>query len=361
MKEPDPNPLEALLSVITENRGDVVDELIQTGIDPATRLKEDGTTLLHFAAWMGCAESLAVLCRYVREVDLEDRAGRTPLLAALATLTKVSGTTACVRILLAAGAEPACRDQYAKNAVLYAAQQNNVEALELLAAAGANLFSVDNEGQSALHLAVAADRVEAAQYLIGKGLSVNMENRAGRPLLPIAAWHSETLFRVVLEAGALLDARIDAKLHTTLHWTAQKGLIESTKLLLAAGASVNVRTKFGDTPLHGACRHANLKIVSMLIRAGADVNAADGGGDRPLHWLMQNPGNAPGIIAAVGGLLLEAGADAEVKNNKGHKPIDGCFNAESRAAFETVLLTRFASHGCDCMEGDAPPGRKLSL
>jgi ankyrin repeat protein len=45
------------------------------------------------------------------------------------------------------------------------------------------------------------------------------------------------------------------------------------KILLEAGAEVNVRQISGITPLHSAAHHGNIELIILLLEAGSDVNA----------------------------------------------------------------------------------------
>ena len=54
------------------------------------------------------------------------------------------------------------------------------------------------------------------------------------------------------------------------------------KVLLDAGAEVNLKNDAGDTPLHIAVTHGpdNLPAIKLLVEAGADVNAQNADGKR---------------------------------------------------------------------------------
>jgi ankyrin repeat protein len=93
---------------------------------------------------------------------------------------------------------------------------------------------------------------------------------------------------------------------TALHWAAERGDVEMTKVLMLAGASVRSVTRIGSyTPLHLASRAGSAPIVSLLIAAGSDVNArTSNSGVTALHLAA-----AAGDPAVVN-VLLDHGADA---------------------------------------------------
>jgi uncharacterized protein len=84
---------------------------------------------------------------------------------------------------------------------------------------------------------------------------------------------------------------------------------EIVKMLLAAGADVEIRTHFDSVPLHHAAEHGHLEIVKMLLEAGAHVNAQDLrlSGCTPLHRAIDS-GHQEVVET-----LLAAGADPNLR------------------------------------------------
>lgn len=111
--------------------------------------------------------------------------------------------------------------------------------------------------------------------------------------------------KVLLAAGADVNVR-DARGNTPLHRCLSA---EVCRLLIAAGADVKARSNSGATPLHG-CYDA--EIAKQLIAAGADANALDHGGSTPLHEC-----NDSGLCK----VLLEAGAKVDARDECGHTPL----------------------------------------
>ena len=75
---------------------------------------------------------------------------------------------------------------------------------------------------------------------------------------------------------------------TALVLAAREGDLESTKLLLAAGADVNQVTAYGWSPLLTATNNRHYKLASFLIDQGADVNLANKGAWTPLYLATDN-------------------------------------------------------------------------
>jgi uncharacterized protein len=87
---------------------------------------------------------------------------------------------------------------------------------------------------------------------------------------------------------------------------------ESIKLLIEAGADLNIQDNSGRNPLTTAAEYGNDEGVKLLISGGADVNS---------HNII---GNTALIIAAQWGFksivadLLNASADVDAQNQNGH-------------------------------------------
>jgi ankyrin repeat protein len=105
---------------------------------------------------------------------------------------------------------------------------------------------------------------------------------------------------------------------TALHLAAFFGKTESTRILLEAGASVNVysRNDFGVEPLHSAAAGRHHEVCRLLVAAGADLDARQREDYTPLHEAAQH-GDAELVE-----LFLSAGADPTARMANGDTPAD---------------------------------------
>jgi ankyrin repeat protein len=75
---------------------------------------------------------------------------------------------------------------------------------------------------------------------------------------------------------------------TALVFAAREGDLESTKLLVAAGADVNQTTEYGWTPLLVATNNRHYGIAKWLVENGANVDSANKGAWTPLYLATDN-------------------------------------------------------------------------
>jgi hypothetical protein len=93
----------------------------------------------------------------------------------------------------------------------------------------------------------------------------------------VVYWASTNRWHDVMEAlraGFPVNARGSGVWgRTALHYAALGGCREPLERLLAAGADVNVRDNFDDTPAHYAATYNMATVLEDLVKAGADLNA----------------------------------------------------------------------------------------
>jgi len=167
---------------------------------------------------------------------------------------------------------------------------------------------------------------KTAQVLLEHGASVHMRNKNGQIPLNLASRHG--LFGVVellLKFGADVDAQgNDTMTPLLLVLESRQGDdTETTQLLLEHGASVHMRNKNGQMPLHLASHHRLFNIVALLMKFGADADAQDNDMMTPLLLVSQSPPfgcEYPQITKTVQ-LLLDHGASVDAQNKSGQMPL----------------------------------------
>ena len=125
------------------------------------------------------------------------------------------------------------------------------------------------------------------RQLIKQGADVNAAQGDGMTALHWAASHGDVdEARMLISAGARLDVVTRNGNYTPLHLAAKTGKAPVIRALLEAGASVNAKTSSGGAlPLHLAAAQGNPDAISALLDKGATVDAREGAwGQTPLMW-----------------------------------------------------------------------------
>jgi ankyrin repeat protein len=257
-----------------------------------------------------------------RGLDLNAaHAGMTPLLAA--TRDSWHGRPEAVMTLLANGADPRARDQDGNTPLHHAARSSDPGVAALLRDAAADLEVRNDEGLTPLGIGCAAGNWRLARFLLERGASPQLEDAT--PALVAAAGVDEddaAGVLLLLKHKARVDAR-DAQGRSALHEAAFAGHVEIIEALLAAHADREARDAGGRTPLLDAARGGHPAAVEMLAAAGADIGAvdADSRGALALACLAESP--SPALVQR----LLGLGADPEVVDREGRRPVDHAAHA----------------------------------
>jgi ankyrin repeat protein len=126
------------------------------------------------------------------------------------------------------------------------------------------------------------------------------------PLMFAAGNGQVAMTRMLLAAGAEVDVR-DHNGDRALLWAAQRRYPETVAVLLEAGAvAQSPDDPYGKSPLMQASWYGPVESVRLLLDAGADPNALDQSNETALHYGALSQSTE--IVAA----LLDAGADATV-------------------------------------------------
>lgn len=179
------------------------------------------------------------------------------------------------------------------------------------------LTHMKKDVQAAFHEAVMNGDKQKVQALLRQGADVNSPNvicykdgrRAVTPALTYAAFSGDAeMLQVLLDAGADVNARDDEGSTALLECVMVYA--PCVELLLKAGADVNARDCENNTALMFASIDGNPEIVKMLLEAGAHVNVhGDDSNETPYDLArfeannMDNEGAAECLP-----LLLKAGA-----------------------------------------------------
>lgn len=135
------------------------------------------------------------------------------------------------------------------------------------------------DGSTALHWAAERDDVEAVDLLLAAGADVKAANRYGMtPLLVACTNGNAAIVQRFLKAGADPNTALPEG-ETALMTAARTGKVEPVKLLLAHGADVKATESWrGQTALMWAAAENHPDVIRVLVEAGAAVSARSTGG-----------------------------------------------------------------------------------
>ena len=173
------------------------------------------------------------------------------------------------------------------------AEKGHVDCLKAMIKAGVNVNSADEHDCTPLKFAAMKGRYACMEALIEAGADVNHHRKGFNTALETVASYTagKKCFDLLIRSGADVNVVNDAgyPLITWVAGFARPGYLDS---LIKAGADVNARGGKGKTALMFASYHQvihnnvanHLECVKLLLRAGANVNICETFGHNPLTW-----------------------------------------------------------------------------
>ena len=201
---------------------------------------------------------------------------------------------------------------------------------------------VFGKGNKYLKLAVRNGHTDTVRYLVGlPEVDVN-HRRNNETALDYAMdeGHPDVM-RVLIDAGADIDTKSAG--FSPLHCASDSEL-EVVKVLVRAGAGVNVTDNDGRTCLFLAAIYGHTDIVRYLVGLPeVDVNHCDSNNETALHCAVTE-GHSDVVQ-----VLIDAGADIDTKNEDGYSPLHV---ASRSGALEVVKMLVRGGAGVNVTDDD---------
>lgn len=262
------------------------------------------------------------------------------------------GHEATVRLLVERGADCRVRDRNGYDALFAAVRVNSTAIVRLLLRlhTGIDVNTHNNDGITALHESVSHGHETMTQLLLANGADPNFRVGETKSALSLAVrTRQEGIVRLLLDSGADLYADGDGGSSGgwALLWEARQSESEATvQLLLERGPKLDASKWDGGAMLHWAANRGYLEVSRLLLRLGADPHA--GGDDPVLHEAALN-GNEEVVL-----LLLETGgADPTTKDGYGRTALQLAAGRGLEKAVR-VLLARNADPNTEDNQGHIP-------
>ena len=312
-----------LCSVLLEHEADV------------DAVDADGNQPLHLACKRGHFATGSLLLSHGADVTALDKQQRIPLHLASESILQSArvgssyalhiaadnGNIQAVQLLVGCGADVNAVNRSNQTPLLAAASSNRdcSELCSILLEHKAKIDAVDEDGNQPLHLACRQGHIETCTLLLSNGADVNAVNRSNQtPLLAAASSNRDCseLCSILLEHKAKIDA-VDEDGNQPLHLACKQGHTKTCRLLLFKGADVKAVNKYAKTPLLIAAggNKEYFDLCSLLLEHEADVDAVDADGNQPLHLACKRG------HFATGSLLLSHGADVTALDKQQRIPL----------------------------------------
>lgn len=139
-------------------------------------------------------------------------------------------------------------------------------------------------------------------------------------------------FGLLLENGA-------QPTQESLQTAVSYNFVEGVALLIANGIDPTVAFSDGQYPLHmivNASNKENFELLRILLEAGASINVKNRNGETPLHLAIQSGMENKTMIDA----LIDKGAALKAKTNNGDQPIDYALEKSLKSYLKKVIKNR---------------------
>lgn len=318
--------------------------LLSHGANPNAQNKNGETPLHAVRSYVPSDETLSLLLEAKADLELKTDAGLTVLLKAVKNNTNLTD----IMNLIKAGARVDACDFKGRSVLHLACEQIRTAAplIHALVEAGADATAKDFAGNTILHQAArsAPDYKQNEQLLLLEtildlGVSPSSRNYAGQTPFYIAAGMQRSRLMTMYKTDPyefLLGPKCNSDANEPdnmgirpIHLAATLSEVQFLRLI-DEGADPFAMTVEGQSVLQIAARARQSNIVGIVLEILKDlgksslVNHVDKEGRTALHYAVKS-----GRLESVK-LLLEAGADANLKDSKYCTPLDMClqFKAE---------------------------------
>ncbi|KAM5363841.1 hypothetical protein ACJZ2D_011817 [Fusarium nematophilum] len=297
----------------------------ESGIDGQDHFYQN--TPLHLAACGGHSANIEVLLKHGARPDAKDSSGITPLMAGIFC----NHSDALIPLLNAIGnLEQQVAYAEDQNLLPLAGRAGNFEFVRILLDKGVDVDRRGENGNTGLLQAVEEpNNLAAVKLFVDKGANLDLQDKEGQTALMIAVWKwSEDIVWLLLKRRANLDLQ-DKKGQTALMIAVLRDSKNIIWFPLKHAADLSLENDCGERTLFKECRSIQMSelpnnIIKILLEAGADINVEDNLGRTALMIAIENEN----YIAA--GLLIERGGNVDFQDDRGQTLLMKAIQADNQ-------------------------------
>ena len=310
--------------------------LLKNGAD-VNSVTTSGFTPLYLAASNNYPEVVKVLLLYGPDIEITvtedvEMSNFSALMTAV-----INGNAEVTRLLLEAGANIDHQDNFNTTALHYAVAENHCEVLRILMEYNPKIDLVDKDGDTALNCIYSKTSIEIAKILVNGGADCNIRNKNQNTPICTAVSNNNTDVLEYLTKKVELDI-VGGIRGGPLHIACYLSKLHLVKILVSAGANVDLVDPVVGTPLQSACRCTRWSreeeqediILYLIDDAHVDLGATGG-----LYGCSFNAACGRSSFEIVK-KMLQKGASIEVKDEMGRMAIHFAA-ARSKENFQVVL------------------------
>lgn len=185
--------------------------------------------------------------------------------------------------------------QKGKTALHYAAEEGNVEIIDLLLTANADSTTIDNQKWTPVYYAVDSKRVDALDHLLSKHVPIMVDKEVKPIILVCVKGDYDENAEEIPKAQQCLElllndkyAKVDINAssyghkNTALIYAVKENKVKMAAYLLSKGCKIDLVDVDGKSAIHYATKQLLLPMVKLLIEKNADVTISDAENYTPL-------------------------------------------------------------------------------
>ena len=213
----------------------------------------------------------------------------------------------------------------------------DADALQLLVDHGASVDARRADGRSAYALAVRAGNRSGADYLERAGADTASLSPIDE-LLGACLTNDAESARALVAAHPALMSSLTHEDSAALGVAVTEGQEDAVALMTSLGWPLDAEGEWGGTPLHWAAWNGRLPMVRLLVAAGALVNVRDSTyGSSPIAWAshgsLHSPPRADSDYVGIVHALIDAGATRTESYNQWGEAPESMARSDVAAAF----------------------------